>query len=237
MKVGILKTDTVRPEWVGEFGEYPDMFERLLLAEDPSLEFQTWDVESGELPTDLDAADGFIITGSKSSAYDDKEWIRALENFIQRIHASRRKLLGICFGHQVIAKALGAIVDKSPKGWGCGIQTYQLKDAELAADGIGEDLRLIASHQDQVITVPAGAVIIAASDHCNIAGFRIDDHILTFQGHPEFIPAYSREIMHFRREMIGESRVATGLASLDSEQHQGARVARWMLDFLSSNRA
>ena len=235
MKIGILKTDTVRPEWVGEFGEYPDMFERLLLAEDPSLEFQTWDAESGELPTDLDAADGFIITGSKSSAYDDKEWIRALENFIQRIHASRRKLIGICFGHQVIAKALGAIVDKSPKGWGCGIQTYQLKDAELAADGIGEDLRLIASHQDQVITVPAGAVIIAASDHCNIAGFRIDDHILTFQGHPEFIPAYSREIMHFRREMIGESRVATGLASLDSEQHQGARVARWMLDFLSSD--
>jgi len=235
MKIGILKTDTVRPEWVGEFGEYPDMFERLLLAEDPSLEFQTWDAESGELPTDLDAADGFIITGSKSSAYDQKEWIRALENFIQRIHASRRKLIGICFGHQVIAKALGAIVDKSPKGWGCGIQTYQLKDAELAADGIGEDLRLIASHQDQVITVPAGAVIIAASDHCNIAGFRIDDHILTFQGHPEFIPAYSREIMHFRREMIGESRVATGLASLDSEQHQGARVARWMLDFLSSD--
>ena len=237
MKVGILKTDTVRPEWVGEFGEYPDMFERLLLAEDPSLEFQTWDVESGKLPIDLDTADGFIITGSKSSAYDDKEWIRALENFIQRIHASRRKLIGICFGHQVIAKALGAIVDKSPKGWGCGIQTYQLKDAELAADGIGEDLRLIASHQDQVITVPAGAVVIAASDHCNIAGFRIDDHILTFQGHPEFIPAYSREIMNFRREMIGESRVATGLASLDSEQHQGARVARWMLDFLSSNRA
>jgi len=237
MKIGILKTDTVRPEWVAEFGEYPDMFERLLLSENPALEFQAWDVEAGELPIDLDAADGFIITGSKSSAYDEKEWIRALENFIQRIHASRRKLIGICFGHQVIAKALGAIVDKSPKGWGCGIQTYQLKDAELAADGIGEDLRLIASHQDQVMTVPAGAVVIATSDHCNNAGFRIDDHILTFQGHPEFIPDYSRQIMHFRREMIGESRVATGLASLDSEQHQGARVARWMLDFLSSNRA
>jgi len=85
------------------------------------------------------------------------------------------------------------------------------------------------------MTVPAGAVVTATSDHCNNAGFRIDDHILTFQGHPEFIPDYSREIMHFRREMIGESRVATGLASLDSEQHQGARVARWMLDFLSSD--
>jgi len=236
MKIGILKTDTVRPEWVDEFGEYPDMFERLLLCENPALEFQTWDVEGGELPIDLDTADGFIITGSKSSVYDDKEWIRALENFIQRIHAIRRKLIGICFGHQVIAKALGAIVDKSPKGWGCGIQRYQLKDALLAADGIGEDLLLIASHQDQVMTVPAGAVVTATSDHCNNAGFRIDDHILTFQGHPEFIPDYSREIMHFRREMIGESRVATGLASLDSEQHQGARVARWMLDFLSSNR-
>ena len=83
MTIGILKTDTVRPEWVGRFGEYPDMFEVLLRQVDPSLEFQTWDAEAGELPDDLSAVDGFIITGSKSSVYDDKPWIRGLEDFVR----------------------------------------------------------------------------------------------------------------------------------------------------------
>ncbi len=235
MKIGILKTDAVRPEWVGRFGEYPDMFEQLLLAEDPSLEFQQWDVEQGEIPGDLEAVDGFIITGSKSSVYDDKPWIRDLEALVRDLNDGHHKLIGICFGHQVIAKALGGIVDKSPKGWGCGIQRYQLSDKALEADAAGGELSLIASHQDQVMKAPAGAIVIAGSDHCNIAGFRVGSHILTFQGHPEFIPDYSREIMHFRREMIGESQVVAGLASLESEEHQGARVARWMLDFLAAD--
>ena len=81
---------------------------------------------------------------------------------------------------------------------------------------------------------PEGARIIARNDHCDIAGFRIGEHILTFQGHPEFIPEYSREIMTFRREMIGDERVAEGVASLDAMEHQGVRVARWMLDFLGA---
>jgi GMP synthase-like glutamine amidotransferase len=235
MKIGILKTDAVRPEWVGRFGEYPAMFEQILLAEDPSLEFLQWDVEQGEIPENLGAVDGYIITGSKSSVYDDKPWIRDLEALVRDLNNGRHKLIGICFGHQVIAKALGGIVDKSPKGWGCGIQRYQLSDRALEADTAGSELSLIASHQDQVMTAPPGAVVIASSDHCNIAGFRVGGHILTFQGHPEFIPDYSREIMHFRREMIGESQVVAGLASLESEEHQGARVARWMLDFLAAD--
>jgi GMP synthase-like glutamine amidotransferase len=195
MKIGILKTDTVRPEWVGTYGEYPDMFEALLRQVDPDLEFCTWDVEAGELPEDLSAVDGYIITGSKSSAYDDKPWIRALEDFIRHAHLVKVKLVGICFGHQLVARALGGLVDKSAKGWGCGVQVYSVSDAQLLADG---------------------------------------EHILTFQGHPEFIPEYSRDIMALRREMIGEARVAEGLATLEKHDHQGERVARWMLDFIAA---
>ena len=126
MTIGILKTDTVRPEWVGRFGEYPDMFEALLRQVDPTLEFQTWDVEAGELPEELGAAEGYIITGSKSSVYDDKPWIRALEDFVRHAHLARRKVVGICFGHQLIARALGGLVDKSSDGWGCGVQGSRL---------------------------------------------------------------------------------------------------------------
>ena len=92
MHIGILKTDAVRPEWVDEFGEYPDMFQRLVLAANSDVSFSVWDVEEGVRPTpaEIDAVDGFIITGSKSSAYDDKEWIRDLERLVQELHARRK---------------------------------------------------------------------------------------------------------------------------------------------------
>ena len=114
MRIGILKTDAVRTEWVAEFGEYPDMFVRLVGDANPEATFSTWDVEEGVHPTqdDIDSVDGFIITGSKSSAYDDKQWIRDLEGLIQRLHAARKKMVGICFGHQVVAQALGGVVSK-----------------------------------------------------------------------------------------------------------------------------
>ena len=234
MNISILKTDAVRPEWVATFGEYPDMFERLLTLVDPTLSFQVWDVEQGALPPTTDGVDGFIITGSKSSVYEDKPWIRQLEDFVRRLHRERRKVVGICFGHQLIAQALGGLVDKSPEGWGVGVHSYAITAPTLSADGQGEVLSLLASHQDQVMSAPVDAEVVAHSEHCPIAGFKIADHILTFQGHPEFIPEYSREIMHFRRSMIGDERVYAGMASLDAIEHQGERVARWMLSFFGA---
>ena len=231
MHVGILRTDSVRPEWVPTFGEYPDMFERLLSAEDPTLSFTTWNAEAGDLPDSVEAADGFLITGSKSSVYDDKVWIRALEGFVRECHAARRKVIGICFGHQLVAQALGGLVGKSDRGWGVGVNCYNVDRAAFdLADG--EQFCLLASHQDQVMTMPPGARRIATNDHCEVAGMTVGDHILTFQGHPEFVPGYSREIMTLRRELIGAERVAEGMASLEARQHEGPRVARWIVAFL-----
>ena len=213
------------------YGEYPDMFTRLLSAEDDALTFTTWNVEVGELPNGVEAARGFLITGSKSSVYDDKAWIRALEDFVRECHAARRKVIGICFGHQLVAQALGGVVAKSPKGWGVGVHCYTV-DREGFDLADGEQFCLLASHQDQVMTMPPGATQIASNDHCEFAGMTLGQHMLTFQGHPEFIPAYSREIMTFRRDMIGAERVAEGIASLEEREHEGSRIARWMLAFL-----
>ena len=231
MHIGILRTDSVSREWVSTYGEYPDMFTRLLSAEDDALTFTTWNVEVGELPNGVEAADGFLITGSKSSVYDDNAWIRALEDFVRECHAARRKVIGICFGHQLVAQALGGVVAKSPKGWGVGVHCYTV-DREGFDLADGEQLGLLASHQDQVMTMPPGATKIASNDHCEFAGMTLGQHMLTFQGHPEFIPAYSREIMTFRRDMIGAERVAEGIASLEEREHEGGRIARWMLAFL-----
>ena len=241
MHIGILKTDAVRPEWVSEFGEYPDMFERLVLAADPSATFSVWDVEEGVYPSDsdVDTVDGFIITGSKSSAYADKEWIRNLERLVQELHAKRKKMVGICFGHQVIARALGGTVAKSDKGWGVGVNVYNVSELPVQGDdevpgGGASVLKLVASHQDQVTVLPPGARTVVSNDHCENAGFVVGDHVLTLQGHPEFSAEYSEAIMAFRHDMIGAERVSQGRASLVTHRHEGLRVARWMVDFLSA---
>ena len=217
------------------------MFERLVLAADPSATFSVWDVEEGVYPSDsdVDTVDGFIITGSKSSAYDDKEWIRNLERLVQELHAKRKKMVGICFGHQVIARALGGTVAKSDKGWGVGVNVYNVSelpvqgDDEVTGGGSGV-LKLVASHQDQVTVLPPGARTVVFNDHCENAGFVVGDHVLTLQGHPEFSAEYSEAIMAFRHDMIGAERVSQGRASLVTHQHEGPRVARWMVDFLSA---
>ena len=277
MHIGILKTDAVRPEWVPAFGEYPDMFERLVRGADSSARFTTWDVEAGIHPSEgeIDSVDGFIITGSKSSVYDDKSWIRDLEGLIQTLHAKRKKMVGICFGHQIIAKALGGLVSKSEKGWGVGINVYDLTDlpfepadeagmnkadAKRTADSAQthilepqtlehkplehktlepqtlehKTLKLVVSHQDQVEALPPGARTIATNAHCENAGFVMGDHIFTLQGHPEFIPDYAEVIMALRYDMIGAGRVAEGRASLEHHQHEGSRVAEWMVDFFNA---
>ena len=231
MKLGILKTDTVRPEWVPEFGEYPDMFVDLLGQADPDLQFQVYDVENGEYPADIDEVDAYLITGSKSSVYDDKAWIGELMDFVRQLDQRRKKLVGICFGHQLVAQALGGKTEKSSKGWGVGLQSYRFSEAPKWHDKEALDFGILASHQDQVVCNAAGATVLAGSEFCENAVCQVGNHILTFQGHPEFVAQYSREIMNFRREMIGEQAYATGMASLAVAPEQ-QRVARWIVNFL-----
>lgn len=233
MKLGILKTDAVRAEWVPEFGEYPDMFIGLLAAQDPELEFSVYDVEEGEYPQDIDEVDAYLITGSKSSVYDDKPWIATLIDFVRELDSRHKKTVGICFGHQLVAEALGGKTEKSPKGWGVGLHTHRFASApgwhdqgELAFD-------ILVSHQDQVVKNAAGAKVLAGSEFCENAVCQVGEHILTFQGHPEFVPDYSREIMELRREMIGEQAYGSGMESLVSDP-QRMRVARWILNFLKA---
>ena len=235
MKLGILKTDAVRPELVPEFGEYPDMIIAVLRKADPALEFAVYDVEQGQYPADIDEVDGYIITGSKSSAYDDKPWIFTLMAFVRELHCRKKKLIGLCFGHQLVAQALGGKVAKSPRGWGMGLQTHTFNTAPAWHDQGDMDLDILVSHQDQVLEVPDEARVLAGNEFCENAVAQFGDHILTFQGHPEFIKDYSRSIMNFRREAIGEEVYASGMASLQGT-HEGPRVAQWIVNFLDAGR-
>lgn len=207
------------------------MFITLLSQVDPELEFLVYDVEQGQYPANIDEADAYLVTGSKSSVYDDKPWITDLMEFVRELHGERKKLVGICFGHQLVAQALGGRVEKSNKGWGVGLHTHEFSTLPPWHDGKDSDLDILVSHQDQVIIVADGVSVVAGSEFCENAVCQVGDHVITFQGHPEFTPDYAREIMTFRRELIGDETYREGMASLEGT-HEGLRVAAWIVNFL-----
>ncbi|WP_323845487.1 glutamine amidotransferase-related protein [Microbulbifer magnicolonia] len=231
MKIGVLKTDDVRKELVGEFGEYPEMFAELLRSQDPSLEFTTYEVQRGHYPADIDEVDAYLITGSKTGVYDEKEWIPPLMEFVRKLHDAKKPTIGICFGHQLIAHALGGKTRKSDKGWGIGVHSYEMQETPAWMSEPMQNFSLLVSHQDQVEELPPGARVLASSDFCPMAMVQVDDHMLTFQAHPEFTKTYSKSLMELRREAFGEALVEKGHASLQNDIHESA-VAKWMVEFL-----
>ncbi|GAA6153355.1 glutamine amidotransferase-related protein [Pseudoteredinibacter isoporae] len=230
LTIGILKTDDVRPQLVDEFGEYPEMFARLLGELDGDLTFKTYDVQRGELPESVDEVDAYLITGSKTSVYEPLQWIADTEAFLRKAHAAKKKMLGVCFGHQLLAQALGGKTVKAGQGWGLGVHHYQLSDAAGDYGQAGEDFSMLVSHQDQVVENIPGAEVLASSGFCPNAMVKVDDHILSFQAHPEFTKDYSEALLTLRREVFGDDNVEKALASLRDDVSFN-RVTKWMLQF------
>ena len=175
MRIGILQTGHAPDEVQGDLGDYADMFQRLLAGR--GFDFDVYNVVDGQFPSGPEAAQGWLITGSKHGAYEDHAWIGPLEDLIRAIRDARLPLVGVCFGHQIIAQALGGRVEKFAGGWAVGRQSY---------DFGGEVLELNAWHQDQVVALPEDTQVLASNDHCANAALLIGETILTIQPHPEF---------------------------------------------------
>jgi GMP synthase-like glutamine amidotransferase len=175
MKIGILQTGLAPDELKGTFGDYPSFFERLLANK--GFTFQSWSVVENEFPNGPEDADGWLITGSKHGAYEDHPWIPPLEQLIRDIMAAERPLVGVCFGHQIIAKAMGGDVRKYDGGWIVGQRAYDFN---------GQKMMMNAWHQDQVITPPDGAEVVATSPGCANAALLYPGKAFTVQPHPEY---------------------------------------------------
>lgn len=230
MKIGLLTADRIRKELVGEFGEYPDMFSRLLHAVDPDLELINYYVIEGEYPQDIDEVEGYIISGSSYSVYDDEPWIQDLGHFVQKLHQHKKKTVGICFGHQLVAHVMGGKTEKATVGWNIGTEAHQLNELGKEVMGELEGFQILFSHQDQVVKPADGSQTLASTPTCPIAACQIGDHLLTIQGHPEFETGYARQLMDMRRELFGEELYQAGIHSLD-QPNDRTLVAKRILDF------
>ncbi|WP_307155768.1 type 1 glutamine amidotransferase [Rhodopseudomonas julia] len=195
MPIGILLPGHAPEGLAHDKGDYDACFRALLGETD--FTYRIWDVEAGELPDDIDAAAGWLITGSRHGAYEDHPWRDPLEHFIRAARSAVRPLVGICFGHQIIARALGGEVKRADVGWILGPQTYR-----GPAD---QRFTVNAWHRDQVTRAPSGVEVFAEGENCPIAGMFERERLLTFQPHPEFDADYVSGLLAERGAALPEA--------------------------------
>ena len=219
MKIGILRTGDVNPALTSSYGEYPDMFARMLHGIDPTLEFLTIDLLSGELPDNPQQADGWLITGSRHGVYDDLDWIEPVKAFLRQALADKVPVVGVCFGHQILAEAMGGKVVKSDKGWGLGPHNYKASGAPDWMGSLAQDWSGHAVHQDQVVELPPNSTVMASSDFCNYAALAYGDVqaplAISVQPHPEFSDAFVSDLIDVRlRGIVPDDIIAESQAKL-----------------------
>jgi len=233
MRLGVLETGVPPAALRARFGDYPAMLAALL---GEGFQTRTYRAIAGDLPTARHGCDALVITGSPAGVYEDLPWIGPLINLL-RAERGRTPLVGICFGHQLMAQAFGGQVTRSPKGWGVGLHHYRVARREPWMDEAAE-IRLPASHQDQVITPPPGAAVTLSSAFTPYAGLAYDDGAaVSFQGHPEFAPDFAVALIEGRRgTRYTDAEADAAIASLAEPDDRG-RVAGWIRGFLRGDAA
>ncbi|MEM9331635.1 MAG: type 1 glutamine amidotransferase [Pseudomonadota bacterium] len=221
MRLGILQTGHVPEDLAADHGAYPKMFENFLSGN--GFTFDTYSVVDSVFPEGPFSAEGWLITGSRHGAYEDHSWIPPLETLIREIYAAEVPLVGICFGHQIMAQALGGKVEKFGGLWGVGNKQYTHTD--------GSTSTLLAMHQDQVVVKPPEAIVTATAQYCENAAFTYKGRAMSIQPHPEFTPEFMAELIKQRSgSVIPEDQASPGLASL-TDTNDAPKFAREIAEF------
>ena len=227
MHIGLLECDEVTGRFAQVSGGYREMFAALL----PEASFTYYRAHEGKLPASPGVCDAWLCTGSRYSAYDTMPWVGALAQFIRDLHASKKHFVGICFGHQMLAQALGGEVAKAEDGWGVGVLPMEIISSESWMQPPRAEVLIQHMHQDQVQRLPPGSVVLGRSAHCEIGMFRVGETMLGIEGHPEFTPAFAEALILARRKSIGAEKTEAALRTV-RQPSDGPLVGRWIAAFL-----
>ena len=227
MTIGILEAgrppQALQPRW----GTYDSMIRTMLGTQ---RDYRTYDVQAGVLPADPGECATYVITGSSAGVYDDLAWIPPLLDFLRRARG-HAKMIGICFGHEAMAKAFGGEVIRSPKGWGLGMHRYEIVEPPASMrEPVG--LAVPAFHQDQVVTLPPGARVLASSEFTPYACIAYDERTISVQGHPEFTPAFSAALIEAQQDVYGAAAAPALLSLLQPADTE--RSAEWLQHFIDA---
>ena len=231
MKIGIL--DTNPPVHSINWNKTPfDTYVRFLERAKHSFEYKNYAIASGEFPASPDACDAYLITGSPKAVYEPDLWLAELKTFIQDSYEAGKKLIGICFGHQMLAHALGGQAEKSKKGWGLGKKVFKIYAKKpWMTDSVSQP-SLYFGHQDQVMQLPNKAELLGGNEFCPNLFYTIGNQVLGIQGHPEFPETLMREIVESREMVVGEKIQAEALRSLGEGMPDNFLFAKWIGNFL-----
>ncbi len=237
MRVTILETGRAPGRLSEDYPRYPDMFASLLSKADENLAFETVALIDGAPLPDPASCEAVLITGSPAGVYDPTPWMDPLRTFVREAFDAKTPMVGVCFGHQIIADAMGGVVRKSERGWGIGRHTYEIVDRRPWMIEAGKTVSLSVSHQDQVIEPPAGAKTLAWSAHTKHAMLAYDGApVISIQGHPEFSDAFVGALYSARRgKTLSDDAVDAALESL-GQPEDNALVGEWLVRFLLSAR-
>ena len=231
MKIGLLECDHVRQEFQHIAGDYRAMFPALFKKF--TLDWVFYDVINGQFPASVHECDAYICTGSRFSVYDPEPWIDRLKTFVQALKKAQRPFVGVCFGHQLLAEALGGKVEKAAVGWCVGSHEFQIVSHETWMQPPQASVYLLMMCQDQVQQLPEGAKVLAATAECPVAIMQIADFMLGIQAHPEFTTDYEAALINARTERIGQKKAEATLQTL-TQKTDNELVANWIMDFVKN---
>jgi len=231
MNLGLLLCDHVPDGLTTHFKDYPEMYESAFSVFGKKITWSVFDVCKGELPSNLEALEGYVVTGSRFSVNDNSVWISDLKSLIEVLSAKKIPMVGICFGHQLIAKSLGGVVDFSKTGWGVGCKNFHIVEKRIWMADSGVNLIVPAFHQEQIVRLPPGAINLASTDYCENFLVEFNEHTLGIQGHPEFEREYISALLGERVAILPDNVRLNAEASLELVP-DNFLIRNWILNFL-----
>ncbi|MCP4424144.1 MAG: GMP synthase [Chloroflexi bacterium] len=234
MKLGILNAIHPNESKVNWGGTPIDAYIRFFQDVNAPFEYAGYRVAEGQFPASPTECDAYVITGSPRGAYESEAWIIELMQFIRDAYQAGAKLVGICFGHQILAQALGGHVEKSEKGYGFGEKPFNVIGKKEWMTDAPNQCSLYFAHQDQVVALPPEAQLLGGNDFCPNGMYEINGRVLGIQGHPEFTPSIMEDIRVLVESTMEPGMYETAVASLQDSHPDNQLVGQWIVNFLTA---